>query len=86
MNYAFKRPANNYSCSSWNYGSYCEFNPSYIVQTKQRIENNNNLASKNNNYNLYNRYGKRILRADERIVTNEYLKGINYMKEIKKEE
>jgi len=35
------------------------------------------------NPNIYNRYGKRVLKHDERIVTNEYLKGINYMKQIK---
>ena len=81
MSKAFIRPNNNYSCSSWNYGSYCAFNPSYISQ-QQRIPNNNNPA----NNNVYNRYGKRTLREEERIVTNEYLKGINYMKEMKKEE
>ena len=82
MSKAFVRPNNNFSCSSWNYGSFCAFNPSYISQ-QQRIPNNNNPA---NNNNIYNRYGKRILREEERIVTNEYLKGINYMKEMKKEE
>ena len=81
---AFVRPTNNFSCSSWNYGSYCAFNPSYISQSNQRIQNNNNIVRQNNN--IYNRYGKRVLKADERIVTNEYLKGINYMKEMKKEE
>ena len=88
MSYSYIRPSNNYSCSSWNYGSYCAFNPSYFVQSQQRIQNNNNISKKNNIYNsnIYNRYGKRVLKADERIVTNDYLKGINYMKEMKKEE
>ena len=80
----FVRPTNNFSCSSWNYGSYCAFNPSYITQSHPKMVNNNNLS--NQNKNIYNRYGKRVLRHDERIVTNEYLKGINYMKEMKKEE
>ena len=86
MTNVFVRPNNNFSCSSWNYGSYCAFNPSYISQSHQRIQNNNNYAANKNNNNIYNRYGKRILKKEERIVTNEYLKGINYMKEMKKEE
>ena len=86
MSNGYIRPNNNFSCSSWNYGSYCAFNPSYIARTQQRVQNNNNMPNKNINYNIYNRYGKRVLRADERIVTNDYLKGINYMKEMKKEE
>ena len=80
----FVRPTNNFSCSSWNYGSYCAFNPSYMSRSNQRVTNNNNIPNQNNN--IYNRYGKRVLKADERIVTNDYLKGINYMKEMKKEE
>ena len=80
----FVRPTNNFSCSSWNYGSYCAFNPSYMSHSNQRVTNNNNIP--NQNINIYYRYGKRVLKADERIVTNDYLKGINYMKEMKKEE
>ena len=86
MTNVFVRPNNNFSCSSWNYGSYCAFNPSYMAQSHRRIQNNNNNMPIQINNNIYNRYGKRVLRADERIVTNEYLKGINYMKEMKKEE
>ena len=80
----FVRPTNNFSCSSWNYGSYCAFNPSYMSHSNQRVTNNNNIP--NQNINIYYRYGKRVLKADERIVTNDYLKGINYIKEMKKEE
>ena len=62
MTNVFVRPNNNFSCSSWNYGSYCAFNPSYISQSHQRIQNNNNYAANKNNNNIYNRYGKRILK------------------------
>ena len=57
-----------------------------MTKPQQRIQENNNVPNKNINYNIYNRYGKRVLRADERIVTNDYLKGIKYMKDMEKEE
>jgi hypothetical protein len=69
---------NNYSCSSWNYGAYSSCNPCYI----QHKYTNNYIPPKTSN--LYNRYGKRPLREEERIVTNEYLKSINYMKKMEK--
>ena len=76
-------PNNNYSCSSWNYGAYSSSNPCYIQQIKNsNISNRNRYAIPQNN-NIYNKYGKRQLREEERIVTNEYLKNINHMKEMK---
>jgi hypothetical protein len=75
-------PNNNYSCSSWNYGAYASCNPCYIQQNKipnKAIQNRNP-----QNYNLYNKYGKRPLREEERIVTNEYLQNINHMKKMEK--
>ena len=75
-------PNSKFSCSSWNYGSYCSFNPSYMAPPRPRAQSKVNIP----NPNIYNRYGKRVLKHDERIVTNEYLKGINYMKQMKKED
>ena len=75
-------PNNNYSCSSWNYGAYSASNPCYIQQIKSsNIPNQNRIIIPQNN-NIYNKYGKRQLREEERIVTNEYLKNINHMKEM----
>jgi hypothetical protein len=75
-------PYNNYSCSSWNYGAYSASNPCYIQQIKNsNISNQNRYIIPQNN-NIYNKYGKRQLREEERIVTNEYLKNINHMKEM----
>ena len=45
-------------------------------------EKNRNFTSQNNN--IYNKYGKRPLREEERIVTNEYLQNINHMKKMEK--
>ena len=76
-------PNNNYSCSSWNYGAYASCNPCY-KQNKMpnTINQNRNFTSQNNN--IYNKYGKRPLREEERIVTNEYLQNINHMKKMEK--
>ena len=77
-------PNSNYSCSSWNYGAYAACNPCYI----QQLKTSNALGQKNYNptqyANLYNKYGKRPLREEERIVTNEYLQNINHMKRMEK--
>ena len=77
-------PNNNYSCSSWNYGAYASCNPCYIQQNKisNTINQSRNIPSQN--YNIYNKYGKRPLREEERIVTNEYLQNINHMKKMEK--
>ena len=74
-------PNYNYSCSSWNYGAYASCNPCYIQHIQQRSQNNY-IPPKTSN--LYNKYGKRPLREEERIVTNEYLKSINHMKKMEK--
>jgi hypothetical protein len=77
-------PNNNYSCSSWNYGAYAACNPCYIQQIKAANPMGQNRYNPAQNANLYNKYGKRTLREEERIVTNEYLKNINHMKKMEK--
>ena len=75
-------PNNNYSCSSWNYGAYAACNPCY----KYNISNLSNQSRyvPAQNANNFNKYGKRPLREEERIVTNEYLQNINHMKNMEK--
>ena len=68
---------NPYSLSSWNYGSYSCSNPCYIQQAKNI---NRPKGSATIPHNQYNKYGKRQLREEERIVTNEYMQNINHMK------
>ena len=75
-------PNNNYSLSSWNYGAYSASNPCYNQQIKNLNNQYRYVVPQNNN--IYNRYGKRQLREEERIVTNEYLKNINHMKKMNK--
>ena len=77
-------PNNNYTCSSWNYGAYAACNPCYIQQIKASNASNQNRYIPPQYSNLYNKYGKRQLREEERIVTNEYLKDINHMKKMNK--
>ena len=74
-------PINNFSCSSWNYGAYAVCNPCYVQQIK--TSNQNRYIPTQTNL-VYNKYGKRPLREEERIVTNEYLQSINHMKEMEK--
>ena len=77
-------PNNFYSCSSWNYGSYAPCNPCFIQQFKSSNIMNQNKYIPPKNANAYNRYGKRILPEEERIVTNEYMQSINHMKKMEK--
>ena len=77
-------PNNFYSCSSWNYGSYAPCNPCFIQQFKYSTIMNQNKYIPPKNENAYNRYGKRILPEEERIVTNEYMQSINHMKNMEK--
>ena len=73
-----------YSCSSWNYGSYTPYNPYYTQQNKySNIPNQNRYVHTQNN-NVYNKFGKRALPEEERIVTNEYMKEINHIKYLEK--
>ena len=81
---SYNIPKNNYSCSSWNYGAYASCNPCYIQQNKIANPISQNRINPSQNYNLYNKYGKRPLREEERIVTNEYLQNINHMKRMEK--
>ena len=75
---------NYYSCSSWNYGSYAPTNPCFIQQFKSStIMNQNRYIPQQNNY-CFNKFGKRALPEEERIVTNEYMQAINHMKKMEK--
>ena len=81
---SYINPNSNFSCSSWNYGAYAACNPSYIQQIKNyNISNQNRYVPPQNNM-IFNKYGKRPLREEERIVTNEYLQNINHMKKMEK--
>ena len=77
-------PNNNFSCSSWNYGAYAACNPCYIQQIKAFSQQKQNRYIPPQNNNLFNKYGKRPLREEEKIVTNEYLQNINHMKKMEK--
>ena len=79
----------DYSCSSWNYGNYSINNPYYyrnfsqknILESKSNYNNgknyNKNLNKSNSQYNIY---GKRILKPEEKIVTDDILKCQNNLK------
>jgi len=81
-----------YALSSWNYGSFHHCNPYYqkgeFLRTRGREEEEKN---SNTNYNNakraqsagLNKYGKRRLQEDERIVTEEYLIAMKELKAIK---
>ena len=77
-------PNNYYSCSSWNYGAYAACNPCYIQQYKISNPSNQNRYFPAQIANNFNKYGKRHLREEERIVINEYLQNINHMKNMEK--
>ena len=76
----------NFSLSSWNYGSYSNSNP-YFQQGVRPIPAQYQQPNipKTSNYN-YNKFGKRILPEEERIVTNDYMSTINHMKKMKQSE
>ena len=76
----------NYSLSSWNYGAYSNSNP-YFHQGVRPISAQYQQPNmpKTSNYN-YNKFGKRILPEEERIVTNDYMSTINQMKKMKQYE
>ena len=75
-----------YSCSSWNYGAYSISNP-YFVQENKTLQNQHNQPNIPKTYNYsYNKFGKRILPEEERIVTNDYMSTINHMKKMKESE
>ena len=75
-----------YSCSSWNYGAYSISNP-YFVQENKTLQNQYNQPNIPKTYNYsYNKFGKRILPEEERIVTNDYMSTINHMKKMKQSE
>ena len=76
----------NFSLSSWNYGAYSNSNP-YFHQGVRPISAQYQQPNmpKTSNYN-YNKFGKRILPEEERIVTNDYMSTINHMKKMKQAE
>ena len=82
-----------YLLSSWNYGSYSPCNPYYKTFSKYKKyytstnPNNNQIKTKSNfvqkkitEKNSKNK--KRHLKEEERIVTNEYIKSLNYYKKM----
>ena len=75
-----------FTLSSWNYGSYCMNNPCYIsVKTSQDKCNENNEIKVNRNTEIPTyRYGKRFLKEEERIVTNEIMESLNHYNEMQK--
>ena len=81
---AYINPNNNFSCSSWNYGAYAACNPCYVQQIKAFSQQKQSRYFPPQNDNLFNKYGKRPLREEEKIVTNEYLQNINHMKKMEK--
>ncbi len=81
---AYINPNNNYSCSSWNYGAYAVCNPCYVQQVKTPNPQKQIRYIPPQNNQIYNKYGKRPVREEERIVTNEYLQNINHMKKMEK--
>ena len=75
-----------FTLSSWNYGAFCINNPCYIsVKTSQDKNNENNGIKVNRNTEMpSSRYGKRFLKEEERIVTNEILESLNHYNEMQK--
>lgn len=65
--------------SSWNYGSFHQSNP--IYQRKEQRPEEDKPGHKR--ASSTNPYGKRVLKEDEKIVTDEYLKCLNDQKTIK---
>jgi hypothetical protein len=71
----------SYVPSSWNYGSFHSCNPFYNRKVSKKDEKNGELK-RSNSVNL-NRFGKRKLQEEEKIVTNDYLKTMKELKTIK---
>ncbi len=69
-----------YGLSSWNYGSYHYNNPCY---TKPKNQENQKHLQRSQSAN-FNKYGKRQLSQEEKIVTDDYLKAIKDTKTMKK--
>lgn len=78
---------NQFSCSSWNYGAYSYSNPYYAQQinkynTYLKPSENKTGAMINRPQPKLTNFGKRILREEDKIVTNDYLRNINLLKKI----
>jgi hypothetical protein len=91
-----KNPGMGFIPSSWNYGSFHQTNPRYTkiekekekekpikLLIKENPQDKNLLPSKNNNNNNMNKFGKRILNNEEKIVTEDLLKAMNDNKNIR---
>jgi hypothetical protein len=63
----------NYGLSSWNYGSFHSSNPIYAPPRRANTETSVN-DSKPQRCQSTNKYGKRKLAPEDRIVTDDYLK------------
>lgn len=84
-----KAPQSGYALSSWNYGSFHYTNPRY-TRTEQAIkvisaETANEKVQKLERpvTSQLNKFGKRILAENEKIVTEEFLKAMNDSKYIR---
>lgn len=69
----------SYVPSSWNYGSFHPCNPFY----NRKVSKKDGELKRSNSVNL-NRFGKRKLQEEEKIVTDDYLKTMKELKTIKK--
>lgn len=68
-------PSRGVSCSSWAYGSFCPNNPGYFTQNRTKTKQENVIIHSD----------KRVLKEEEKIVTNDYLKNMRDLKIIKGE-
>ena len=80
---------NGYALSSWNYGSFHATNPRYTKneQPIKLLKLENNSLEKNSTQRpltaKLNKFGKRHLAEDEKIVTEDVLKAMNDNKNIR---
>jgi hypothetical protein len=72
-----------FSLSSWNYGSFHHCNPFYQQGEYIKSANNKNDNRRSDSVNPIG--GKRILKEEEKIVTEEYLKNLKEYKIMKGE-
>lgn len=81
-----------YALSSWNYGSFHYSNPRYVKTDNpvklvgaetEKFNFNNNVKSDRPTTVQVNKFGKRKLTENEKIVTEDYLKAMNDSKNIR---
>ena len=85
-----KRPETAFVPSSWNYGSFHQSNPRYSkidkpvkLQIKENRKPDLFPANANTTSNNINKFGKRILKNEDKIVTEDLLKAMNDNKNIR---